>query len=184
MWLALALIALAAAPVAAPTSEAPPVPTPLTPEERYARTAVTFGPDGPRMGESGPALSGPLFYDYVGRRDLAAAYRERADTLDHAGFVGAGAISGTVLPLLAGSLRFLCGRYDHFCSQVYDVLFFGSAAVMAVGAGTVLVSSAIDPDPYPPELRRSLADEYNARLRRELEPRTELPWTFGVAGRF
>ncbi len=160
----------------------------LSPEQLFARTKVTLGPDGPRMGDDGPRLRGAVFYEYVGRHDLARAFRERQDRLDTWAYVGGQAISVAVLPTMAGGLRFLCPDRERFCHPAFDALFFGGLALMGAGAVTLGVATQLDPDPGDPALHAELAAAYNARLERDLrEPearRDPQPFLIGWSGNF
>ncbi|MFN7144679.1 MAG: hypothetical protein ACK4YP_12965 [Myxococcota bacterium] len=140
----------------------------------------------PMQGRYGEALSGPKFYEYLGRPDDAATFRKRQT-------VRVGTMIGGIAGVGAGGALLLAMRTDPYgpggCDRFYDEDYFETPAsdrcyadaekqnamatlvgggVMGLGTIAIMVPLFIDPHPVKTNERSRLVDEHNEKLREEL----------------
>jgi hypothetical protein len=126
-------------------------------------------------GKAAAQLSGEDFYVALGRSDLAASYRARATAktwLTVSGLVG---LVGGASVIIAGaltqgpcttedSLTQVCVAYQ----QVNPPLLIGGAVIGAAGLAVAIVGFTFNSNPVGAAEARSLVEEYDRKLRKEL----------------
>jgi hypothetical protein len=115
----------------------------------------------PFQGKYRRPLKGPEFYEKVGRRDLASAYRAR-----RAGRIIAGVLGGLMIP---GGLALIVWQAISNGARYHDIGgFVGGGIMVPVGFAGVFTAMFMNTQPVPSHEARELGDRYNQDLKRRL----------------
>ena len=123
----------------------------------------------PYQGKYKKAIDGPEFYEIVGRPDLAEEYR--SSQAWRTGFaIGGGVLTlgGTGLMVMSLVTMGGCDIDDTACSDDSTNQLIAGSALLGGGLLSFTIGAMIDPHPVEVGEARQLADEYNARLKKDL----------------